>query len=396
MRLPIIFICITIMLDAMGIGLIMPVMPELLQEVGTVDLSNAARWGGLLTVIFAVNQFLFGAFLGSLSDAYGRRKILLISLFVMALDYLLMAVAGTIWLLIIGRFIGGITAATHSTASAFMADVSKPEEKAKNFGLIGAAFGVGFILGPFIGGLLSEYGARAPFYAAAVLAGANFVFGFFVMPETVTDKIRRKFEWRRANPFVAFGQVRKLPSMGKLLAVMFLMNLAFFVYPSVWAYYGTAQHGWDGRMIGISLAIFGLCSAIVQGGLMGPIIKRLGEYKVVILGICINFVGFIALFFAWETWQVFVLTPLSALASMATPALQGLMSKAAPDNAQGELQGVNSALQAIATIVSPLVMTQIFGYFTSNADFYYPGAPFIMSAAMMVIAFLIIVGRFRS
>ena len=396
MRLPIVFICITIVLDAMGIGLIMPVMPELIQEVGSVDLSDAARWGGILTVIFAVNQFLFGAFLGSLSDAFGRRRVLLVSLFVMALDYLVMAWAGTMWLLVIGRFVGGITAATHSTASAFMADISKQEEKAKNFGLIGAAFGIGFILGPLIGGLLSDFGTRAPFYAAAVLAGANFVFGWFIMPETVTDRIRRKFEWRRANPFVAFGQVRKLPGMGRLLAVVFLMHVAFFVYPSVWAYYGTAQLGWDGRLIGVSLALFGLCSAVVQGGLMGPVIKWLGEYKVVIIAVAINASAFVLLFFAWETWMVLAMTPLSALSSMATPALQGIMSKATPDNAQGELQGVNSALQAIATIVSPFVMTQIFAYFTQSPDLFYPGAPFLLSAFMMVLAFAILVGRFRS
>jgi DHA1 family tetracycline resistance protein-like MFS transporter len=397
MRLPVIFICFTIVLDAMGIGLIMPVMPELIQQVGGIDLSKAAMWGGVLTAVFAVNQFLFGALLGSLSDAYGRRKVLLISLFVMALDYLVMALAGAMWLLVLGRLVGGITSATQSTAGAFMADISKPEEKAKNFGLIGAAFGVGFILGPLVGGLLSDYGARAPFYAAAVLAALNFAFGFFVLPETVTDRIRRKFDWRRANPFVALFHVKKLPGMGLLLLVTFLMNLAFFVYPSVWAYYGTAQHGWDGRMIGISLAIFGFFSAVVQGGLMGPTIRRFGERNVILIGISIDLISFLWLAVAWETWQVLGTTPIAALASMTVPALQGMMSRRVPDNAQGELQGVNTGLQALATIISPLIMTQTFGYFTAaDAPVYFPGAPFILSAALMVVALVVMLSHRKS
>ena len=200
MRLPVVFIFLTVVLDSMGIGIIVPVMPDLIQEVGNFDLSQAALWGGTLTVVFAINQFLFSPALGGLSDAYGRRPVLLVALFVMALDYLVMALAQSLWLLFIGRVVGGITAATQSTASAYMADISSKEDKAKNFGLLGAAFGVGFILGPMLGGLLSEYGSRAPFYAAAAIAFLNMLFGYFVLPETVTAVNRRKFEWRRANP----------------------------------------------------------------------------------------------------------------------------------------------------------------------------------------------------
>ena len=281
-RLPITFILISVVLDSMGIGLIMPVMPDLIQEVEGAGLSDAAVWGGILATIFAAMQFIFGPTLGSLSDRFGRRPVLLISLAVMAFDYVLMAVAGTITLLIIGRILGGITAATQSTAAAYMADISEPDEKAANFGLIGAAFGVGFVLGPLMGGLLAEYGTRAPFYAAAALAAANFVFGYFVLPETVTDKIRRPFEWRRANPLGAFKHINKLPGLGRLMLITFVYAIAFFVYPGVWAYFGAEQFGWGPGMIGLSLGVFGIGIAVVQGVLMRPILRWLGERNAVI------------------------------------------------------------------------------------------------------------------
>jgi len=221
MRLPILFLLLTVMLDAMGIGLIMPIMPDLIREVQGGTLADAAMWGGLLATVFAVMQFLFSPIIGNLSDYYGRRPVLLVSLFVMALDYLVMAVAGSIWLLLVGRVVGGITAATHGTANAYIADISKPADKAANFALLGAGFGLGFVLGPLIGGFLGEYGTRAPFYAAAVLAALNFLFGWFVMGESVTDSIRRPFSWKRANPFGAFRAVARLPGIKPLLFVYF-------------------------------------------------------------------------------------------------------------------------------------------------------------------------------
>ncbi|WP_291735607.1 MFS transporter, partial [Leisingera sp. F5] len=221
------------MIDAMGIGLIMPVMPGLITEVQGGSLAQAAVWGGVLSTVFAVMQFLFSPILGSLSDAVGRRPVLLVSLFVMALDYLIMALAGTMWLLLLGRVLGGITAATHSTAGAYIADISPAEKKAANFGLLGAAFGAGFVLGPLTGGLLGELGTRAPFYAAAVLVLANFALGWFVMGETVQDKNRRPFEWRRANPFGAFRAVARIPGIKPLLWVYFLYSVAIYVYPAI-------------------------------------------------------------------------------------------------------------------------------------------------------------------
>jgi len=391
-RLPVAFILITVVIDAMGIGLIMPVMPDLIQEVRGGDLGSAAVWGGIMATSFAVMQFLFGPVIGNLSDRFGRRPVLLIALGVMTLDYLVMALAGSIWLLLAGRIVGGITAATQSTASAYMADISKPHEKAANFGLIGAAFGVGFVLGPLLGGLLAEYGTRAPFYAAAALAFANMVFGYFVLPETVTDRIRRPFEWRRANPLGAFSHIGALPGIGRLLFIALIYGIAFFVYPAIWAYFGQARFGWGPGMIGVSLAIFGISVAIVQGLLMRPILRWLGERNTVIVGMLIDVVAFVFLAFVSNGFLALLLTPLTALGSIAGPAIQGIMSRAARDDQQGELQGVLTSINAIAIIIAPLMMTQIFWFFTSaNAPFNLPGAPFLLSAALTLLAMAIFI-----
>ncbi len=391
-RLPVIFILITVVIDSMGIGLIMPVMPDLIQEVSGQDLGNAAIWGGIMATAFAVMQFIFGPTLGNISDRWGRRPVLLVALFVMTLDYLVMAVAGSIWLLMVGRIVGGITAATQSTASAYMADISKPEEKSANFGLIGAAFGIGFVLGPLMGGLLAEYGTRAPFYAAAALAFTNMVFGYFVLPETVTDRIRRPFEWRRANPFGAFKHIGRLPGLGRLLLITFIYGVAFFVYPAIWAYFGQARFGWGPGMIGVSLAVFGIGIAIVQGVLMKPILRVFGERNTVILGLSIDIVAFIFLAFVTNGILALLFTPLTALGSMAGPAMQGIMSRSASDDQQGELQGALTSINAIAIILAPLLMTRIFWYFTSEgAPIYLPGAPFVLSAVLTLVSIAIFI-----
>jgi MFS transporter, DHA1 family, tetracycline resistance protein len=396
-RLAVTFILITTVLDSMGIGLIMPVMPDLIREIDGGDLGQAALWGGILATIFAVMQFLFGPTIGSLSDRFGRRPILLISLVIMAFDYVLMAVAGTMWLLIIGRIIGGITAATQSTAAAYMADISKPEEKAANFGLIGAAFGVGFVLGPLIGGVLAEYGTRAPFWAAACLAAANAIFGYFVLPETVTDRIRRPFSIRRANPLGAFKHIGQLPGLKRLMMIIFVYAIAFFVYPGVWAYFGALQFGWGPGMIGLSLGIFGIGIAVVQGLLMKPILRLLGERNAVIAGLSVDVVAFVALGFVTNGWIALALTPLTALGSVAGPALQGIMSRTAADDQQGELQGTLASITAVATIAAPLIMTQTFFYFThAGAPFYLPGAPFLLAAVLTLGCITIFVSSDRS
>ena len=384
-RLAVTFIFISVMLDSMGIGLIMPVMPDLIQEVEGQGIGGAAVWGGILATIFAAMQFLFGPTLGSLSDRYGRRPILIISLVIMAFNYVLMALAFTIWLLIIARVIGGITAATQSTSAAYMADISAPEEKAANFGLIGAAFGVGFVLGPLMGGALAEFGTRAPFWAAACLAAANALFGYYVLPESVTDRIRRPFEWRRANPLGAFRNIGGLLGVKRLLLINFVYTIAFFVYPGVWAYFGAERFDWGPGMIGLSLGLFGIGIAVVQGLLIRPVIKRIGERKAVILGLSVDVLAFAALGFVTNGWVALALTPLTALGSMAGPALQGIMSRSAGDDQQGELQGTVTSVNAVATIVAPLMVTQTFWYFTDgNGPVYAPGAPFLLSAILTI------------
>lgn len=385
-RLPILFIMITLVIDAMGIGLIMPVMPDLIRELRGTSLASAALWGGVLASSFAVMQFVFSPTIGSLSDRFGRRRVLLVSLFTMALDYLVMAVAGSIWILLAGRIIGGVTAATQSTATAYMADISTPADKAKNFGLVSAAFGIGFVLGPLVGGFLSTFGPRAPFYAAAALAMGNFAFGYFILPETVTDAIRRPFEWRRANPLGAFKHIGRLPGLKALMSVHFLYSIAFFVYPAVWAYFTRERFGWDGMMVGYSLAAFGISMAVVQGGLIRVIIPRIGEAKTVLLGLIINMVSFLSLALIPNGMVILMLTPLTALGAMTGPALLSIMSRAADDNQQGELQGLLASVGSIGMILSPLVMTQTFSYFSSaNAPIYLPGAPFLLSMVLIAI-----------
>lgn len=387
MKLPILFIMVTVMLDAMGIGLIMPVMPDLMIEIGCGTLGTAALWGGVLATSFAAMQFLFGPVIGGLSDRFGRRPVLLISLVVMAADYLVMAVAGTIWLLLIGRIVGGITAATHSTANAYIADISKPEDKAANFGLIGAAFGIGFVLGPLIGGLLAEYGTRAPFYAAAGLAALNAVFGWLVLKETVTDAIRRPFSLKRANPFGAFKVLSKLPTIGPLLGVFFFYQVAFTVYPAIWSYFGKERFDWDPTTIGFSLGLFGIMIAIVQGLLIRPVLKYLGERGTVFYGLLFDVLAFGLLAFVTSGTLALILIPIAALAGVVTPALQGLMSRSVGDDQQGELQGALTSIGALAMIISPMIMTTTFAAFTgAGAPIYLPGAPFLLSMGLTIVA----------
>lgn len=390
MRLPLIFILLTVMIDAMGIGLIMPIMPDLIVEVQGGTLAEAALWGGVLSTVFAVMQFLFSPVIGNLSDSVGRRPVLLVSLFVMALDYLVMAIAGTMWLLLIGRIVGGITAATHATAGAYIADVSPPEKKAANFGLLGAAFGMGFVLGPLIGGLLGELGTRAPFYAAAILAGANFVLGWFVMNETVTDKTRRAFDWRRANPFGAFKAMAQIPGIARLLLVYFLYSVAIYVYPAIWSYYTQARFDWGPQMIGLSLGVFGIMMAVVQGGLIRVALKYLGERRTVIAGKMLDLASFGFLAFITSGTLALLLTPISALGAVVSPALQGIMSKSVGDDQQGELQGVLTAVHALSMIVSPLMMASVFAHYTrEEASVYLPGAPFLVAMVLLLIGLIV-------
>ncbi|MES2843754.1 MAG: TCR/Tet family MFS transporter [Pseudomonadota bacterium] len=394
-KLPLIFILLTVTLDAIGIGLIFPVMPDLIESVTGGSLSHAALWGGVMMTSFAVMQFLFGPVIGSLSDRFGRRPILLISLAVMGLDYLAMAIAPTIWLLLAARIIAGITAATHSTATAFIADITPPEDRGRRFGLIGAGFGIGFVLGPLIGGLLASIDLHAPFYAAAGLAFANLVFGFVVLPETVTDATRRPFTLARGNPLGALRSVSKLPGLRRTLICFLILGIAMNVYPAIWAYFGQARFGWDTRMVGISLAVYGVSFAIGQALLVGPLIRRFGEHRAAHYGMWVDISTLAALGLVTSGTGALILTPITALGGVVTPALQALASRAAPPDAQGELQGVLSSLNALAMITSPLIMTATFSAFTApGGTFYAPGAPFLLAAALMVLCLILhVTGR---
>lgn len=389
-KLALTFILCTVTLDAIGIGLIFPVMPDLIRDVTGNDLSHAALWGGVLATAYAVMQFLFGPILGSLSDRYGRRPVLLVSLAVMVLDYLLMAIAHTIWLLLAARIIAGIAAATYSTATAYIADITPPEERGAKFGLIGAGFGIGFVLGPVIGGLLAGIDTRAPFYAAAALALANLIFGALILPETVTAATRRAFSLKRANPLGALRAVTKLPGVRLTLACFLILGIAMNVYPSIWAYYGQARFGWDSGMVGISLAVYGISFALGQALLVGPMIRRWGEHRAAQYCMWVDVVTLAAFGLVTSPALALMIVPITALGGAATPALQAIASRSAPADAQGELQGVLASLTAIAMITAPMLMTGIFSAFTiPNAPIFAPGAPFLAASLMMLACVLL-------
>ena len=394
-KLPIFVIFTTVVLDSMGIGIIIPVMPALFAEVtGTEKISDIAIWGGLLASTFALMQFIFGPILGALSDRYGRKPILLLALFVMAAYYLLMGFAQTLWLLFLGRLIGGITAATHATANAYMADISSPEEKAARFGMLGAGFGLGFVLGPLIGGLLGEWGPRAPFFAAAMLAAANGVLCYFVLKESLKTKNRREFMWYRANPIGAILDLRKFEGIYSLLLVFLLFTIGTSIYAAIWPFFTVERFSWSPGMIGISLTIYGVCFAIVQGVLVRPAIKIWGEKKTIIIGFCFEFSAMVTFAFLTNGKILIILIPLASLGVLAQPAIQAILSKSVGDDRQGAIQGVASSLNAIAMVITPITMTWILAVFSDKtAKYYFPGMPFLFSALMVLVCLFIISRR---
>ena len=380
------FVFVTVVLDAVGIGIIIPVMPELLQELSGLSVGQAAIWGGYLSFSYALMQFLLSPAIGNLSDRFGRRPVLLISLFMLGIDYLIMAVAPSLWILFIGRILAGIAAATYSTCNAVIADITPKDKRAAAFGLIGAAFGVGFILGPAIGGLIGELGTRAPFVAAALVAFANFAYGWFMMPETLPKDQRRPFDVGRANPLGAFTQIAKVPMVAWFVLVSFLFSLAHNVYPAMWSFYTTEKFKWDPWEIGVSLAAVGICMALVQGWLIRYILNWLGEVRTAILGFVVEIIALTGIALATKGWMIYALMPLAALGNIVSPALTALMANRIPDDAQGELQGIISSAQSITTILSPIMMTQLFGAFTASGAPYIPGAPFYAAAVLMALA----------
>ncbi len=381
------FIFITMLIDITGWGIIIPVIPKLIRELIHGDVSEAAQYGGWLTFAYAITQFVCAPLIGNLSDKYGRRPIILLSLFTFALDYLLLAFSPSIFWLFIGRIIAGLTGASITTASAYIADVSTPENRAKNFGMIGAAFGLGFIIGPVIGGLLGQFGSRVPFYAAAVLCMLNFLYGYFILPESLSKENRRAFEWKRANPIGAFINLKKYPSLIGLIAAIFLLYVGSHAVHSNWSFYTMYRFHWDEKMIGISLGAIGLLVGIVQGGLIRWTNPRLGNEKSIYIGLALYTVGMLLFAFATQSWMLFVFLIPYCLGGIAGPALQSVVSGKVPPNEQGEIQGTLASMMSASAIVGPPMMTNTFYYFThKSAPILLPGAPFILGSFLMLVS----------
>ncbi|WP_395058637.1 TCR/Tet family MFS transporter [Flavobacterium sp.] len=381
------FIFITMLIDIIGLGIIIPVIPKLIKELIHADISEAAKYGGWLIFTYAITQFIFSPLIGNLSDKYGRRPIILISLFGFSLDYLLLAFSPTITWLFVGRIIAGITGASITTASAYIADVSTPENRAKNFGLIGAAFGLGFIIGPVIGGFLGQYGARIPFYAAAILCMVNFLYGFFILPESLAKENRRDFSWKRANPIGAILNLKKYPTLIGLIVATFILYVASHAVQSNWSYFTIYKFGWDEKMVGISLGVVGLLVGIVQGGLIRYTNPRLGNNKSIFIGMALYCIGMFLFAVASKDWMMFVFLIPYCLGGISGPALQSVVSGQVPATEQGEIQGTMTSMMSASSIIGPPMMSSVFYFFThKTAPFQFAGAPFVLGGFLMLIS----------
>lgn len=395
-NLTLIFILVTILLDMLGLGIILPVLPELIEQLMGDTVANAAKMGGYLVFVYALLQFIGSPILGNLSDRFGRRPVLLLSLVGLTADYLLMGFAPTIGWLFLGRVLAGISGAAVATATAYIADITPPEKRAQRFGLIGAAFGLGFIIGPVLGGELGDISPRAPFFAAAALAFSNLLFGFFILPESLTMRKRRRFDMKRANPFGAFMALRDYPVVLWLLACLFLFSLAGQSYPSVWNFFTIEKFGWTASQIGRSLALFGLLFAVSQAVLIGPAVKYFGEAVTVMIGMVAAGIAFFGTSMIQTPVGLYGYLIVGAFSGLAAPAINGLLSQQVPDNAQGELQGAVTAANSLTAIIGPLAATQLFGFFTTSprAPAYFPGAPFFAAGVLVIGAFLLFLFTF--
>jgi DHA1 family tetracycline resistance protein-like MFS transporter len=386
------FVIITVAIDMLAFGLIIPVVPTLVQELGNISAERATLYIGGLGTTYAFMNFLFGPMLGALSDRFGRRPVLLASIATLSIDFLIMGFANSIWLLFLGRALSGISGATYSTANAYIADVTEPENRGKAFGMVGAAFGFGFIFGPIMGGILGEFDPRAPFFAAAALALLNFCYGFFVLPESLEEEHRRPFVPSRSNPFGAVKHFSKLPHVSWFLVSAGVFFLAHTVYPSTWPIHGEIRYDWSPKEIGLSLGLVGLGAAVVQAGLIGIALKRFGAVRTALYGIIINALALFAYAFAGLGWVVFLIIPLGALGGVASPTLNSLMSTVTPKNAQGELQGASASLNSFAMIFGPMIMAGALFYFTEpGTPLHFPGAAFLLAGiltAFSIIPFL--------
>jgi DHA1 family tetracycline resistance protein-like MFS transporter len=391
------FIFITLMIDVTGLGLIIPVFPALIQNLIDGDVSEASKYGGWLTFSYAIMQFFFAPVLGALSDKFGRRPVLLISLFGFAVDYLFLSFAPTIGWLFAGRAIAGIMGASFTTATAYIADISTHENRAQNFGMIGAAFGLGFIIGPLIGGLLGTFGPRVPFMVAAGLSFLNCLYGYFVLPESLSPEHRREFSWKRANPVGSLKQLLKYPKLGGLISSLFLIYIAAHAVQSNWSYFTIEKFNWDEKMIGISLGVVGLLVGIVQGGLIRIINPKLGNEKSVYIGLLFYAAGLLLFAFASQSWMMFAFLIPYCLGGICGPALQSIISGNVPPNEQGELQGALTSLISLTSIIGPPLMTGLFAYFTKpGTPVHFSGVAFFVGSLLMLLSAFIAYKTLRS
>jgi len=391
-----VFIFITILIDVIGLGIIIPIIPTLIQEITGEGISQASVYGGWLLFAYAGMQFLFAPIIGGLSDQFGRRPVILASLLGFGLDYVVAALAPSLSWLFIARIIAGITGASFTSASAYIADISTPDKRAQNFGMIGAAFGLGFIVGPVLGGLLGSFGPRVPFWTAAGFSLANALYGYFVLPESLAPEKRRKFDFKRANPLGSFLRLKKFPAIFSLAVSMFFLYLAGQVNPSIWSYFTMLEFGFNEAWVGYSLGFVGIMVALVQGVFIRKVIKRLGEWKTVFIGLVFSVLGLISFALASQAWMLFLLIVPFSFGGLAGPGLQGIISKQVPDNEQGELQGSITSLMSVSAVLAPPIYTTLFEYFTQEpTQLFFPGAPFIMSALFCLLSAILVLRSYQ-
>jgi DHA1 family tetracycline resistance protein-like MFS transporter len=379
-----VFVFVAVLVDSIGFGIILPVLPRLIMQLTGVGVDRAAVYGGWLSFVYALMQFFCAPVLGNLSDRFGRRPVLLFALLALGCDYLIMGFAPALAWLFAGRLIAGAAGASWTPAYAYVADISTPERRAQNFGLVGAAFGIGFIVGPAIGGLLGGFGPRAPFFTAGVFALANATLGYFALPESLPQRLRRPFDWARANPIGTLLQILKYPAVSRLLAALFLWQIGHQVLPSTWAFYTISKFHWTSAEVGWSLAYVGLLMAVAQGALTRVLIPRLGgERRAAAAGLAAAFIAYVGYAFATEGWMMYAVGLTTFVFALSYPSMNALASQQVPANAQGELQGAVAGLYSLSCIVGPPLMTQVFGHFSDrSAGLYFPGAAFLTAALL--------------
>ncbi len=382
---PFLIILATLMIDGIGVGIVFPIMPDLMERVGASSTAEGALWGGVMMSAYAATMFLFGPIVGSLSDAFGRRPVLIAALATLTIDYVIMAMAQSLWILLIGRVVAGMAGATYITATAYIADIAKPDERGAAFGMIGAAFGLGFVFGPALGGLSSGWHIVAPFWIASGLAAVNVGFALFLLPESLTSDRRRPFGKRDLNPFATIARAFAIPGLAIPLVCLFVFEFANMVYPTLWAFWGREVFNWDGFRIGLTLSAYGILIAAVQAGVLPQMTKRFGDYRTLLIALIAAVVAMGG--FAWTTavWAVAVILPIAALSDMAPPLMTAYAANRVGEDQQGVVQGVIASLASVAAVLAPLAMTGIFESYVDATGVYFPGAPYLLAAGLTLL-----------